>query len=277
MDSASRAQPPIDGAVYRAVLDEITALRALRRSGKVKEDEFMALANLILAKLGPGWRVYETPRPPLDAHEVMRRELTQRLGRQVVAPPRPAMPPGNVLSRELVAEAAYLFVSTQFGSPQMIERELETTPIVLGQIVHILHSVGVLGPAQGSQTRAVLWPARRAQEVRRLILKTKAEPPQPSRPADAVSAAEPRDKVPIELLLQAAELVISTQFGSTGMLQRKLKVGFAMAGNLMDALHACGVVGPADGARPREVLVRPDTMKTALEQLAETGRVHPEG
>jgi DNA translocase FtsK/SpoIIIE-like protein len=88
----------------------------------------------------------------------------------------------------------------------------------------------------------------------------------PPEPAAAPATADLPPDFP-QLLIQAAEMVISTQFGSTSMLSRKLRVPFTLAGHLMDELERRGIVGAPQGSKARDVLVAADDPDEVLASL----------
>jgi S-DNA-T family DNA segregation ATPase FtsK/SpoIIIE len=173
----------------------------------------------------------------------------------VVATQRPSVDVVTGLIKANIPSRIALMTSSQADSRVVLDMNGAEKLVGHGDMLFAPSSASRPMRLQGAwvteqEIQAVVAFIRRQREVTYdLEVEGLAAPPLEGEPTGGVAGDDD------DLVAQAAELVIRSQLGSTSMLQRKLKVGFARAGRLMDLLEEQGVVGPSQGSKARDVLI----------------------
>lgn len=150
-------------------------------------------------------------------------------------------------------------------TPKLLHEALQQLQQLLGDATPAPRTVGGWLSKWAEEGRAVKDDS--GQYARYIAREAAAQQPSTA-PAKPAGTALP-EGLDGALVLEAVELVVSTQFGSTSMLQRKLRIGFALAERLMDYLHQLGIVGPSDGSKAREIQVSTDDLEVVKMRLAD--------
>lgn len=254
-------------------MDGLATLQELRDCRLITEESYKVHVGVVLSRLDPALKPTKYVERRTTIAEAIHRAGKARI--IATSPPDHPSPASagsmDELSPELIADAAYLLITRRSGSAALLFEGLGLGTDQTLRVLKRLVELEVVSPAGRGLRRWPLSQPAQAEEVRARVRAACRHVPR-AEPEDAVADTTPRPRpagVPLELLTQAAELIVSSQFGSASMLQRKLKIGFATAIALMDALEFHGVVGPAAGGRPREVLVRALEVPTVMQRLSE--------